>query len=215
MAHAGIRLAVLGAGHVGPVIARVALSAVHKVTVAASGDPEQIALSIRLLVPGAEPAWAVDAVKGADTVLFAIPARRFAAFDPALVFGRLVVDAMNYWPVADGNDALFEDQRLSSSEIVQRRLERSTVVRTLNHLGYHELEKERQPVGSPPRRALGVAGDDADAVGIVAELIERIGYDAVSLESLAAGLQLEPGGPVFGASLGRPEFERALRAEAA
>jgi predicted dinucleotide-binding enzyme len=50
---------------------------------------------------------------------------------------------------------------------------------------------------------------------MVAEVIERIGYDAVVLESLHAGRLLEPGGPVFGASLRRPEFERALQADAA
>ena len=43
----------------------------------------------------------------------------------------------------------------------------------------------------------------------------RIGYDAARLGSLSAGRLLEPGGPVFGASLGRAEFELALRAQAA
>jgi 8-hydroxy-5-deazaflavin:NADPH oxidoreductase len=215
MTRGGIRVAVLGAGHVGPVIARVALAAGYKVTIAASGDPEKIALAIRLLVPGAEPMSAAEAVAGSDLVVLAIPARRFGAFDPTIVAGKLVVDAMNYWPVVDGLDELFEDPRYGSSEIVQRRLDHSTVVKALNHLGYYQLEEERQPAGSPGRRALGVAGDDAGAVDVVADAIERIGYDAVRLESLAAGRLLEPGGPVFGASLGRYEFERALRAGAA
>ena len=57
--------------------------------------------------------------------------------------------------------------RYGSSEIVQHRLDRSTVVKTLNHIGYHELEDERRPVGSPERRALGVASDDPDALDIV------------------------------------------------
>jgi predicted dinucleotide-binding enzyme len=72
----------------------------------------------------------------------------------------------------------------------------------------------RETAGSPRRRALGVAGDDG-AVDVVADLLERIGYDAVRLDSLAAGRLLEPGGPVFGASLGLVEFERALHVEAA
>jgi predicted dinucleotide-binding enzyme len=60
-----------------------------------------------------------------------------------------------------------------------------------------------------------VAGDDPAAVDVVADIIERIGYDTVRLDSLRAGRLLEAGGPVFGASLSRPEFELALRAEAA
>jgi predicted dinucleotide-binding enzyme len=208
------RIAVLGAGHSGPVIARVAVEAGYHVAIAASGDPERIALITEVLVPGAEPRWATDAVAGSDIVVLAIPLHRFAAFDPGLVAGKLVIDAMNYWPEVNGFLAAFADRRDSSSEIVQRRLDRSTVVKTLNHIGYHELADDRRPAGSPERRALGVAGDDAAAVDAVAQVIERIGYDAIRLDSLGAGRLLEPGGSVFGVSLHRAEFEAAVRATA-
>jgi predicted dinucleotide-binding enzyme len=206
----GARLAVLGAGHVGPAIARVALDAGYQVSIAASGDPENIELITSVLVPGAEARWAVDAVEDADIVVLAIPLHKFATFDPALVADKIVVDTMNYWPPIDGVQEMFEDRQYGSSTIVARRLARSTVVKTLNHIGYHELEDERRPMGSPDRRALGVAGDDADAVDLVAEVIERIGYDTVRLRGLTAGRLLEPGCPVFGASLFRSEFELAV-----
>jgi predicted dinucleotide-binding enzyme len=209
------RIAVLGAGHVGPVIARVAIEAGYQVSIAASGDPEQIELIVQVLAPGAEPRWAAEAAREADLVVLAIPLHKFTTLDPSLLDGKLVVDTMNYWPPVDGIQEMFEDRRYGSSEIVQRRLVRSTVVKTLNHIGYHELEDERRPRGSPERRALGVAGDDPRAVDVVAELIERIGYDAVRFDRLSAGRLLEPGGPVFGASLHRSEFELAVRAEAA
>ena len=209
------RIAVLGAGHVGPVIARVAIEAGYQVSIAASGDPEEIELIVQVLAPGAEPRWAAEAVEEADLVVLAIPLHKFTTLDPSLLDGKLVVDTMNYWPPVDGIQEMFEDRRYGSSEIVQRRLVRSTVVKTLNHIGYHELEDERRPRGSPERRALGVAGDDPRAVDVVAELIERIGYDAVRFDRLSAGRLLEPGGPVFGASLHRSEFELAVRAEAA
>jgi predicted dinucleotide-binding enzyme len=208
-------IAVLGAGHVGPVIARVAIAAGFRVSIAASGDPAKIALITEVLAPGAEPRWAADAVADSDFVVLAIPLHKFATFDPALVAGKLVVDTMNYWPPIDGVQEMFEDRRYGSSELVARRLPSSTIVKTLNHLGYHELEDECRPAGSPQRRALGVAGDDLGAVDVVADVIERIGYDAVRLESLSAGRLLEPGGPVFGVSLRRSEFEEAMRAEAA
>jgi 8-hydroxy-5-deazaflavin:NADPH oxidoreductase len=209
------RIAVLGAGHVGPVIARVAIAAGYPVSIAASAEPERIALIAQVLAPGAEPRWAVDAAEDSDVVVMAIPIHRFASFDSAIVAGKVVIDAMNYWPPVDGIQETFEDHRYGSSEIVQQRLDRSTVVKTLNHIGYHELDDERRPVGSPERRALGVAGDDPGAVDVVAEFIERIGYDTVRLETLSAGGLLEPGSPVFGVSLRRPEFELALHAEAA
>ena len=208
------RIAVLGAGHVGPVIARSALAVGYQVAIAASGDPEKIALIADVLAPGAEPRWAADAVEDADIVVLAIPLHKFATFDPSLVAGKLVVDAMNYWPPIDGVQELFEDPRFGSSEIVAQRLSRSTIVKTLNHIGYHDLEDGRRPVDSPERSALGVAGDDPGAVDVVAGAIERIGYHAVRLDSLRAGRLLEPGGPVFGVPLRRAEFEAAVYADA-
>jgi 8-hydroxy-5-deazaflavin:NADPH oxidoreductase len=157
------RIAVLGAGHSGPAIARVAMDAGYPVSIAASGDPEQIELIAQVLVPGAEPRWAADAVAAADIVVLAIPLHKFTTLDPSLVAGKLVVDVMNYWPAVDGVVPMFEDRHLGSSEIVQRRLATSTVVKALNHIGYHELDEERRPAGPPGRRALGVAGDDQRA----------------------------------------------------
>jgi len=209
------RIAVLGAGHVGPVIARVAMAAGYDVSIAASGDPAGIALLAQVLAPGAQPRWATEAVADADLVVLSIPLHRFADFDPAVVAGKVVVDTMNYWPPVDGVQQMFEDDRYGSSEIVARRLARSTVVKSLNHIGYHELEDDRRLYGSPERRALGVAGDDPGAVDVVAEVIERIGYDAVLLDSLSAGRLFAPRGRGFGVPLSRPEFELALSSQGA
>ncbi len=148
-------------------------------------------------------------------MVLAIPLHRFPSFDLELVAGKLVVDTMNYWPPTDGVQEMFAGGDLGSSEVVANRLARSTVVKTLNHIGYHELDEGRRPAGSPDRRALGVAGDDPAAVDAVAGVVERIGYDTVRLGSLAAGRLLEPGSAVFGARLTRSEFQQALGAAAA
>lgn len=191
------------------------MDAGYPVTIAASGDPADIELITQVLVPGAEARWAAAAAADADIVVLAIPLHKFATLDRSLVAGKLVVDMMNYWPAVDGVVPMFQDHRLGSSEIVQRRLPSSTVVKALNHIGYHELDDERRPAGAPDRRALGVAADDAHGLEVIASLVDRIGYDPVRLDSLGAGRILEPGGPVFGASLRRSEFDQAARAEAA
>ncbi|HXD81629.1 MAG TPA: NAD(P)-binding domain-containing protein [Candidatus Acidoferrum sp.] len=209
------RIGVIGAGHVGPVIARLALDAGFQVAIAGSGSPDKIALMTQIVIPGAEPRWAADAVQGADLVVLGIPLHNFANLDPALVAGKLVIDAMNYWPATDGVEEIFEDRRTTSSEIVQRRLPQSMVVKSLNHIGYQDLEDARRPSGSPERRTIGVAGDDPVAVRDVEDMIERFGFDTVRLDSLSAGRFLEPGGPVFGALYSRSEFEQALSARVA
>ena len=155
----------LGAGHAGPVIARLAIKAGYPVAIATSGDPEDIALITELVIPGARPRWAADAVADADIVVLAIPLHRFFDLDPALLNGKIVVDAMNYWRASDGVLKPFEEG--GSSEIVARRLRGSAVVKALNHIGYHELEDRARP-GTPDRRAAGVAGDDPAAVTAIA-----------------------------------------------
>jgi 8-hydroxy-5-deazaflavin:NADPH oxidoreductase len=205
------KIAVLGAGHVGPAIARLALEAGHRVAIATSGDPGDLALVTQLLIPGAEPRWAADAVASADIVVLAMPLHRFLAMDPNGLSGKLVIDAMNYWPATDGRLAPpFDDEGVGTSELVAERLPNATVVKTLNHVGYHELERYARPRGSVDRRALGVAGDDLDAVATVSAFVDRIGYDAVTLGSLSGGRVLQPGGPVFGAVLRREDFQRAV-----
>ena len=193
MTHASPRLAVLGAGHVGSTLARVAAEAGFDVSIAASGDPTEIALITQVLAPGAEPRWAADAVPGRRRGRARDPAAPVPDVRPGSRRGKIVVDAMNYWPPIDGVQAMFDDDRYGSSEIVARRLARSTVVKTFNHIGYHELESERRPPGSPDRRALGVAGDDPAAVATVTAIVERIGYDAVAIGLAARRSRLRAG----------------------
>lgn len=206
------RIAVLGTGHVGPVIARLALAAGHQVAIATSGPPEDIALIAELVIPGAQPRWASEAAADAGIVVLAMPLHRFRDVDPALLSGRIVIDAMNYWPASDGTLAAFEHG--ASSEIVAERLSGSVVVKALNHIGYHELESRARPAGAADRRASGVAGDDPAAVGVVADLVDEMGFDPVRVGTLREGRVLQPGGPVFGVVLTRPEFERATQQQA-
>jgi 8-hydroxy-5-deazaflavin:NADPH oxidoreductase len=228
--HQRERLGILGAGHIGPVVARLALGAGYPVDIAASGAPEDIALITDLLIPGARPRWASDAASDADIVVLAMPLHRFLDVDPGLFSGKLVVDAMNYWPASDGrlpsfedtvfDDTVFDDTPFEnragagSSEIVARRLAGSTVVKALNHIGYHELEDGARPAGAADRKAAGVAGDDPGAVEAIARLVDRIGYDPARVGGLAAGRVLQPGGPVFGVTLSLPEFERVVQERA-
>ena len=110
------RLAVLGAGHVGPVIARLAVKAGYPVAIATSGDPDDIALITELVIPGAQPQVGRrrPGRRGHRGAL-AIPLHRFGDLDPGLLSGKLVVDAMNYWLASDGALKAFEDGGSSES----------------------------------------------------------------------------------------------------
>jgi predicted dinucleotide-binding enzyme len=205
-------IAVLGAGHTGPIIARMGVETGHRTSLSASGDPQKIALITQVLVPGAEPRWGAEAVRDADIVVLAMPLHAFQKLDPAMFDGKLVIDIMNYWPPTDGDQPLFDVAGRGSSEIVAERLAGATVVKTLNHIGYHDMDDRRRPSGAPDRLALGVAGDDPVAVARVAALVDSFGYEPIVFDSLAAGRDFEPGSPVFGALMTPGEFLSALTA---
>jgi predicted dinucleotide-binding enzyme len=143
-------------------------------------------------------------------VVLAVPLHKFGTVDPGMLAGRIVVDVMNYWAPIDGYQAEFDDPVLGSSQIVQRTLAGSRVVKSFNHIGYHEIDEQRRPAGADDRQALGVAGDDPEAVRTVAAFVDRIGFTPVELDSLESGRILEPGGPFFGARHTEPEFRGIL-----
>jgi predicted dinucleotide-binding enzyme len=77
---------------------------------------------------------------------------------------------------------------------VQERFPSARVVKSLNQLGYHELEENPLPKGAPDRIAIGAAGDDRLAVRKVMQLVDRLGFDPVDAGPLKNGLALEPDG---------------------
>ena len=123
------------------------------------------------------------------------------------------MSCMNEWSRTDGTLAEFEGD-VSSSEVVQQYLRHTRLVRTLNHIGYHEVEEDALPAGHPERRALAVAGNDAKARTTVAEFLDRLGYDAVDAGMLASARTFALGTPIFEGHWQRDEMKRLLDAAA-
>ncbi len=204
------KIAILGAGKVGTSLARVAVQAGYRVDIAASGSPDRIALIIDVLAPGAHATTAAAAVDGADLVVLALPLHRFRNLDVSMLAGHIVLDIMNYWTPIDGEITEYDDAPEGTSVLVQRAIPGARVVKTLNHIGYHELEEQHRPVGAPDRVALGAVGDDREAVGDVLAFLERIGFDGVDGGPLANGVAFQPGSPLFGAPYSEARFRELL-----
>jgi predicted dinucleotide-binding enzyme len=192
-----LTVGVIGAGRVGSAVARAAVGAGHRVRVAGSGTPDELALVARFAMPGAEAVSAHEAASGVDLVIVAVPLKRFREIDSSMLVGHVVVDVMNYWEPLDGFVPGFSDVNAPTSEIVQRSLPGASVVKTLNHIGYHELESDARPAGASDRRALAIASDDEEAAALVAGFVDSLGFDAVFAGRLRDSAVMQPGTPVF------------------
>lgn len=201
---------ILGAGKVGIVLAQLALKAGYKVLIAGSGSVEKIALTVEVLAPGAKVVTAAEAEAKADLVILALPLSKYETIDRSGLDGKLVLDAMNYWWEVDGIRTDLTNPLQSSSELVQRFLSNSQVIKAFNHMGYHDLFDESAPAGTPKRKALALAGDDDAAIATVRSFIDDLGFDSLYVGPLANGIMLEPGSEVFGANVTLPELQAMI-----
>ncbi|WP_210190035.1 NADPH-dependent F420 reductase [Ensifer adhaerens] len=203
------KVAILGAGRVGTALARRALSAGYEVRVATSRPAADNAFMLQIVAPGAIAAGAEEAIAESDIIVLALPLSKYRTLKPELLQGKIVVDTMNYWAPTDGTLAEFEGAA-SSSEVVQRFLKGTRLVRSFNHMGYHEIEDAARPQGHAERRAMAVAGDDPEANLVVAAFVDRLGFDPVLSGGLASSRLFAGGTPIFGAAMTRGEMEENL-----
>lgn len=126
-----------------------------------------------------------------------MPTHRFRELPGDLFDGKVLVDAMNYWPDTDGEDPELAGADGGSSVVVQAHFPGARVVKSLNQLGYHELDEYPRAAGAPDRIAVAAVGDDRLAVRTVMHLIDRLGFDPVDGGPLANGKQLEPDGSPY------------------
>ena len=204
-----LSVAVLGAGHVGTVLARLAVAAGHDVRLATTRDARELALIANFLVPGVTATSIPEATKGADLVIAAVPLHRYRTLDREALAGHAVIDLLNYWAGTDGKIEEFEVPE-TSSEVIADFLDGARTVKTLNHIGYHEMEDDARPSGAPDRRGLAAVSNDLAAAETTAELVSSLGFDVVAVAPLSLGARLEPGTEIFADRFSEQEIRARL-----
>ena len=208
---ARLTVGIIGAGKVGTAIGRLALSADHRVLYLGSPRHDDLQFLLDITVPDAVAVRSTrELAVEADIVVLAVPFNRSGELDYDHFDGRIVIDAMNYWSAIDGEDAAAENAAEGTSTLVSARNPRARWVKSLNHLGYHDMEAALEFGAESSARAIGVASDDEVAKSLVASFIGSLGLDPVDVGSLADGRRLQTGSPVFGRELTKDQFRAML-----
>lgn len=205
-----MRIGLIGAGNIGGTLARLAVTAGHTVVLSNSRGPDTLADQVRELGPSATAGTPEDAVTGADLVVVSVPMHAYRQVPAAGLTGTVVVDTNNYYPARDGQIAELDDGSATSSELLARHLPGSLVVKAFNAIRFDHLGSHGSPAGTPGRRALPIAGDDAGAKAVVNALIDEFGFDVVDAGPLAEGRRFQPGTPAYGPRLDAEQLRQAL-----
>ena len=202
----------IGAGNIGQSVARLAVDHGYDVVLSNSRGPETLADVVADLGPHAAADTAEGAAARGDLVVVTVPFKAYRDVPAAPLAGKVVVDTNNYYPARDGQFAELDDKADTSAGMLQAHLPQSHVVKAFNHIRFSHLLEHGQPSGTAGRRALAIAGDDADAKVTVARLIDDFGFDVVDVGPLAGSWRIEPDTPGYGTRLDAEELREALAA---
>lgn len=205
-------IALIGAGHIGSQIARLAVAGGYDVVISNSRGPETLSGLVAELGPRARAATPVEAAAAGDLVVVSVPLKNYRAVPVEPLAGKIVIDTNNYYPQRDGHIAELDNESTTTSELLQAHLPTSKVVKAFNHIYAAQLTTDGRPAGTNNRRALVIAGDDHEAKATVRRLIDQFGFDTVDAGPLTEGWRIQRDTPGYGPRRTAEELRKDLAA---
>ena len=206
-----MNIGIIGSGNIGATAAGLFAKARHEVAISNSRGPQTVGELVGEIGPNARAATVEEAARFGEVVMEAIPFGRYEDLPAKALSGKILISASNYYP---GRDGEVDHEGLASSELVARHLPETRIVKAFNTIYYERLRDNGRP-GTPleEREAIFVAGDDAEAKGIVSRLIEEIGFAPVDTGSLhGSATRQQPGSPIYNVAT-TPARAREMLAE--
>ena len=205
-------IGLIGAGHIGSQVARLAVSHGYDVVISNSRGPDTLSDLVKELGPRARAGTVDDAASAGDIVVVTIPLKNYRQVPIAPLAGKIVIDTNNYYPQRDGHIPELDDESTTTAELLQRHLPASKVVKAFNHIYAAQLTTDGRPAGTPNRRALVIAGDDAAAKSVVTRLLDEFGFDTVDAGPLREGWRIQRDTPGYGPRRNAEELKQDLAA---
>ena len=129
----------IGSGHIGSTIGRLAVRHGHEVVLSNSRGPETLSDLVADLGRLASAATANDAATCGELVVVTIPLKSYRLVPVAPLAGKVVVDTNNYYPERDGQIPELDEGRTTSSELLAAHLSDARVVKAFNTIHFEHL----------------------------------------------------------------------------
>ena len=207
-----ITIGLIGSGNIGQAIARQAIAHGHRVVLSNSRGPETLANLVAELGPQASAATAVEAATAADIAVVTVPFKNYLQVPVEPLAGKIVIDTNNYYFERDGHYADIDNGTSTVSGLLAQHLPSSKIVKAFNMIQALAIGADARPAGAADRRALPIAGDDAETKRTVAALIEEFGFDVVDAGPLAEGRRFDRDKAAYGPNLDAQRLTEALAA---
>jgi predicted dinucleotide-binding enzyme len=191
-------IGLIGAGHIGSQVARLAVEHGYDVVISNSRGPETLADLVAELGARARAATPAEAAAAGDIVVVTVPLKNYRDVPVGPLGGKIVIDTNNYYPDRDGQIPELDNESTTTSELLQAHLPSSNVVKAFNHIYASQITTDGRPAGSANRRALAIAGNDTAARNAVARLLDEFGFDTVDIGPLSESWRIQRDTPGYG-----------------
>ena len=204
-----MKIGIIGAGMIGSTVGKLWVDAGHEVRFA-SRHPEQLRPLVDQLGPRASAGTPADAASFGDVVMITVP----LAAMPQLVRdlslgGKVVLDTGNAYERRDGAAAREASAHpRGSAGWAAAMFPGARWVKAFNSVYFKTLESEAHRAGD--RVGIPLAGDDAEALDLAAQLVRDAGFDPVIAGGLDRGKEFEPGTKVYNTGMSGAEVLKAL-----
>lgn len=190
-------IGIIGAGEVGAAVARAVIGLGYKVVIANSRGPETLKGLIDELGPSARAATAAEAAAAGDFAVSAVPLKLVNNMPVEELAGKVVLDTNNYMIWRDGNYPQVDSGEKTIYELRQEHLPTSKVVQAFTHIQAPRLATIARRAGAPDRIAVPISSNYPEAIELVAELFDRLGFDTVDNSPLSEAWRSAPGQPAW------------------
>lgn len=184
-----MKIAIIGAGNVGGTLGKRWAAVGHEIVFGVRDPTREKYQGLVMQTAGrGRLATNADACRDAGAVLLATPwpTTQAALAECGALDGRVLIDATN--PL--GADLKLQIGHTDSGgEQVQRWVPGARVVKAFNSTGFNVMD---DPVLAGRHATMFIAGDDAAAKSVVADLATAIGFEAIDAGTLEIARMLEP-----------------------